>query len=116
MLARRCVLRLLREDLAQGVAGGGEIGEPHLGVFAGENDAVGAGVEGGADGLADVVGRGALFGCLGVDQRGDVDVDAGIDLDLSGDAGEGAAGFAGDVIGREAGGGQLVVRSFLGSS
>jgi len=59
--------------LLEGGAGALEVGEFHLGIFTGEDDAVGIAVEGGEDGIADAVGRALAVGGLG----GDVDVDAG---------------------------------------
>jgi hypothetical protein len=60
-------------ELLEGGAGSLEVGEFHLRIFTGEDDAVGVALEGGEDGIADAVGRALAVGGLG----GDVDVDAG---------------------------------------
>jgi hypothetical protein len=62
-----------RAELLEGGAGSFEVGEFHLRIFTGEDDAIGTAVEGGEDGIADAVGRALAVSGLG----GDVDVDAG---------------------------------------
>ena len=52
-------------ELLEGGAGALEVGEFHLGIFAGEDDAVGIALEGGEDGIADAVGRALAVGGLG---------------------------------------------------
>ena len=94
----------------EGGAGALEVGEFHLGIFAGGDDAVGIAVEGGEDGIADAVGRALAVGGLG----GDVDVDAGPEQGVgAGEAGAGTLGFAQNVIRREAGEGNLGERFLL---
>ena len=96
--------------MVEGGAGALEVGEFHLGIFAGEDDAVGIAVEGGEDGIADAVGRALAVGGLG----GDVDVDAGPEKSVgSGEAGAGTLGFAKNIIRREAGEGNLGERLLL---
>src|SRR5689334_22171460 len=90
--------RSFMSSAADAFAGGAQVGELHLGILAREEHAIGAGAEGGADGGAHVVGRGSLFVLAG----GNVDVDAGPDLDRAADAGERTLGLARDVIGGEA--------------
>ena len=102
------------EDGAEGIAGGGEVGGEHFDVFAGEDDAVGSGGEGGFERVLHVVGVGLLVASLRAGaEDGNVDVDAGIDFGLSGDAGEGALRLLGDVVGREAVRGELVEGRFV---
>jgi hypothetical protein len=60
-------------ELLEGGAGSLEVGEFHLGIFAGEDDAVVMAVEGSKDGIANAVGSALAVGGLGED----VDVPAG---------------------------------------
>src|ERR1022692_3793661 len=99
----------LSEDLAQRFTGGGKIRQPHFDILARQHYAVGSRVECGVQGAADVVGLGALVGGTG----GDVDIDAGVDFGLSGDARERTLGFPGNVIGGKPGGVQILVGAFL---
>jgi len=54
-------------ELLEGGAGSLEVGEFHLRIFTGEDDAIGTAMEGGKDGIADAVGRAlavwARWGC-----------------------------------------------------
>jgi hypothetical protein len=102
--------------LLEGGEGSFEVGEFHLRIFAGEDDAVGIALEGGEDGIADAVGRALAVRGLGRD----VDVDAGPEQGvgaegLRGDqeAGAGTLGFAENIIRREAGEGNLGERFLL---
>ena len=54
-------------ELLEGGAGSLQVGEFHLGIFAGEDDAIGIALEGGEDGIADAVGRALAVGGLGGD-------------------------------------------------
>src|SRR5881397_1934551 len=87
--------RLQPGKLANGAAGGGEIGQAHLGVFAREDQAISAGFERGGGGGVGVVGRGFARVLAG----GDADVNAGKNFAFALHAVEGALGFARDVIG-----------------
>ena len=94
----------------EGGAGSFEVGEFHLRIFTGEDDAIGTAVEGGEDGIADAVGRALAVGGLG----GDVDVDAGPEQGVgAAQAGAGTLSFAKNVIRREAGEGNLGERFLL---
>src|SRR6185312_3639689 len=91
-------------------AGALEVGEFHLGILTGEDDAIGAALERGDDGIADPVGRALAVGAL----SGDVNVDAGPEQGLGAvEAGAGTLSFAKDIVGREAGEGNLGERFFL---
>jgi hypothetical protein len=49
-------------ELLEGVAGVLQVGSFHLGIFTGEDDAVGIALEGGEDGIANAVGRALAVG------------------------------------------------------
>ena len=49
----------------EGGAGSFEVGQLHLRIFAGEDDAIGTSMEGGENGIADAVGRALAVGGLG---------------------------------------------------
>ena len=85
-----------------GAAGGGEVVEAHLGIFAGEDDAVGVAFECPHDSLVRIV-RGCLSAFFA---GGDIDIDAREDTALAIDAGFGPLGLAQDIVGGESGGGQ----------
>ncbi len=95
---------LCEVDFFECVAGGAEVFEFHLRVFAGEEDTVGAATEGGHDRAFGARWSGLAVGSGG----GDVDVDAG--PEFGGEAFEGVAGAFGlavDVFGGEAGDGDI---------
>src|ERR1035437_1703718 len=98
-----------REDLAQSFAGSREVREPHLHVLTRQHDAVGSSFECGANRAAHIV----RFGPLVRESGRDVDIDSRINLDLPRDTGNGALRLPGDVIGRQAGGVQFLVRALL---
>src|SRR5256712_8823872 len=75
-VARRRSCRSDHFEFAHRAAGGPQVVEAHLGVLARQDHAVRAGLEGGLDGLVDVVGLRLLLARSGRD----VDVDAGPDL------------------------------------
>ncbi|MGC2249351.1 MAG: hypothetical protein WA626_01675 [Acidobacteriaceae bacterium] len=82
--------------MVEGGAGSLQVGEFHLVIFTGEDDAVGIAL----DGIADAVGRALAVGGL----DGDVDVDAGPEQSVgAAEAGAGTLGFAKNIIRREAG-------------
>jgi hypothetical protein len=97
-------------ELLEDGAGSLEVGEFHLRIFTGEDDAIGTAMEGDKDGITDAVGRVLAVGGLG----GDVDVDAGPDQGVGAvEAGAGTLSFAENVIRQEAGEGNLGERFLL---
>ena len=92
----RAMLSFLPQKLLHRSAAGRKVGQPHLGVFAGEDDARRAGFEGGGGRVEDVLRLGLFL----ISAGWDVDVDAGKDSALSAFSrtfrGEGTVPFCSD--------------------
>ena len=95
---------------ADGAAGGGQIVEPHFGIFSGEDHTVGVTLKGADSGLVGVVGR----GFSAVNAGWYVDVDSRENTAFAFYAGYRALGFAEYIVGGEAGCGEVFDGGFIG--
>jgi hypothetical protein len=67
----------LREDFAQGIAGGCQVCQPHLGILARQDDTICLCAKNGANEFANIVVCCALFRDLGICQSWNVNIASG---------------------------------------